>query len=87
MQEKAPECAYKLKHVEVHNKQLRNKVHEKQVRKVVRKKHTNKKFKFNVSIGDFDMNSIILDLGFDVNMLLKKTWEYMGKPKMVWSPI
>lgn len=33
------------------------------------------------------MNSAILDLGFDVNNLPNKTWEKMGKPKMVSSPI
>ena len=33
------------------------------------------------------MNKIILDLGSDVNIFPNKTWELMGKPKMVWSPI
>ena len=33
------------------------------------------------------MNGVILDLGSDVNILPKKTWEKMGKPKMVWSHI
>ena len=33
------------------------------------------------------MNSVILDLVSDVNILPKKTWEQRGKPKMVWSPI
>jgi hypothetical protein len=30
---------------------------------------------------------MILDLGSDVNVLPKKTWEMMGKPKLAWSPI
>ena len=29
----------------------------------------------NVQIDDYDVNSIILDLGSDVNILEKKTWE------------
>jgi hypothetical protein len=29
----------------------------------------------------------MLDLGSDVNILPKKTWEAMGKPKLVYSPI
>lgn len=33
------------------------------------------------------MNNIIPDLGYDINNLPKKTWDQMGKPKMVWSPI
>ena len=33
------------------------------------------------------MDEIILDLGFEVNVLTKKTWELMGKPKLRYSPI
>lgn len=33
------------------------------------------------------MDNIILDLGFDVNVLPKQAWETMGKPKLIWSPI
>jgi hypothetical protein len=29
----------------------------------------------------------MLDLGFDINILPKKTWEAMGNPKLVYSPI
>jgi hypothetical protein len=29
----------------------------------------------------------MLDLGFDVNILPKNTWEAMGKPKLDYSPI
>jgi hypothetical protein len=31
------------------------------------------------------MENFILDLGFDVNVLPKKTWEMMGKLKLIWS--
>ena len=30
--------------------------------------------------GDYDMDYIILDLGCDVNILTRDTWESMGKP-------
>ena len=33
------------------------------------------------------MTDIILDLGSEVNVLTRKTWEQMGKPKLEWSPI
>jgi hypothetical protein len=33
------------------------------------------------------MGDIILDLGSEVNVLPKKTWEAMGEPKLGYSPI
>jgi len=33
------------------------------------------------------MDGVMLDLGFNVNILLKKSWELMGKSGLVWSPI
>ena len=33
------------------------------------------------------MKDIILDLGSEVNILTKKTWEQMGRPTLDWSPI
>jgi len=33
------------------------------------------------------MDGFMLDLGSEVNNLLKKSWELMGKPNLVWSPI
>ena len=41
----------------------------------------------NVQIGDYEINSVILDLGSDVNILTKQTWLLMGKPTLRWSPI
>ena len=40
-----------------------------------------------VKIGDYDMDYIILDLGSDVNILTRQTWERMGKQRLDWSPI
>ena len=36
---------------------------------------------------DYKMDEVILDLGSEVNVLTKKTWEFMGKPKLRYSPI
>jgi hypothetical protein len=38
-------------------------------------------------LGGYGMDRVMLDLGPDVNILLKKSWELMGKPSLVWSPI
>ena len=57
------------------------------VRQVKKKKRTRKEFKFFKDIGGYEMNQVILDLGSDVNILPKNSWEQMGKPKLVWSPI
>lgn len=38
-------------------------------------------------IGDFEIDQIILDLGSNANVLLKHTWERMGKPKLQCSKI
>ena len=43
--------------------------------------------KMNVYISEYYVYFVILDLGLDVNILTKKTWEIMGKPKLVWSPV
>lgn len=34
-----------------------------------------------------EIKDVMLDLGSDVNILPKKSWEAMGKPKLVYSPI
>ena len=41
----------------------------------------------NVQIGDYEVDSIILDLGSDVNILTKYTWKLMGKPMLGWSSV
>ena len=41
----------------------------------------------NVQIGDYDVDSVILDLGSDVNILTNNTWKNMGKPQLAWSPL
>ena len=43
--------------------------------------------RLNAQIGAYDLPDVILDLGSDVNVLTKQTWEHMGKPALAWSPI
>ena len=60
---------------------------EKDVNQVSKKQRTSREFRINAHIGEYDIENIILDMGSDVNVMPKKTWEIMGKPKLVWSPI
>jgi hypothetical protein len=55
------------------------------VNQVLHRKRTNGEFRFSAQIGEYDVDNVILDLGSDVNVLPKQTWEMMGKPKLVWS--
>ena len=43
--------------------------------------------RLHAQIGEYDMKDIILDLGSEVNILTKQTWEQMGNPTLDWSPI
>ena len=43
--------------------------------------------RLTAQVGEFEMDEVILDLGSDVNVLTKQTWEQMGSPKLVRLPI
>ena len=43
--------------------------------------------RLNAQVGEYDITDVILDLGLEVNVLTKQTWEQMGKPNLDWSPI
>jgi len=49
------------------------------------KKRTGREMRLTAQIGEYEMDQVILDLGSDVNVLLKKTWERMGRPMVQWS--
>jgi hypothetical protein len=40
-----------------------------------------------VELKNYEMDGVMLDLGSNMNILPKKSWELMGKPNLVWSPI
>jgi hypothetical protein len=60
---------------------------ERDVFQVRKHKCTGREFKMKIELKSYDMHGVTLDLGFDANILLKKYWELMGKPNLVWSPI
>ena len=60
---------------------------EKKVNHISKIPKTSCELRMNSYICDYDMDFIILDLGSDVNILTIKTWEIMGKPRLVWSPL
>ena len=43
--------------------------------------------RLTAQVGEFEMDEVILDLGSEVNVLTKQTWEQMDSPKLVRSPI
>ena len=54
---------------------------------VNRVRRTGREMRLNAQIGEYGMTDVILDLGSEVNVLTKQTWEQMGKPTLEWSPI
>ena len=57
------------------------------VNHVKKKFKTRRKLRMTAQIEDYDMDYIILDLGSDVNILTRQTWESMGNPRLDWSPV
>ena len=49
---------------------------------VHRVRRTGREMRLDAQIGAYDMTDVILDLGSDVNVLTKQTWEHMGKPTL-----
>jgi len=52
---------------------------ERDLCQVSKKKCTGREFKMTVELGGYDMDGVMLDLGFDVNILPKNSWEFKGK--------
>ena len=48
---------------------------------------TRREMRLTAQLGEFEMDEVILDLGSEVNVLTKHTWEQIGSPKLVRSPI
>jgi hypothetical protein len=49
------------------------------------RRRTSRESRMNSNIRDFNMGDIILDLGSEVNVLPKKTWQCMGEPTLGYS--
>ena len=43
--------------------------------------------RMNIQIGDYEVDSVILDLGSDVNIPKKQTWKKMGSPMLSLYPV
>jgi hypothetical protein len=52
-----------------------------------KKRRTNKELHLNAQIGEYDIDYVILDLGSEVNVMIKKTWALMLKTRLIYSPI
>jgi hypothetical protein len=58
-----------------------------EVHQIGKRRRTNKELHLNAQIGEYDIDYVVLNLGSEVNVMTKKTWALMGKPKMIYSPI
>jgi hypothetical protein len=57
------------------------------VQQIGKRRRTNKELHLNGQIGEYDIDYVVLDLGSEVNVMMKQTWALMGKPKLIYSPI
>ena len=54
---------------------------EKNTQRVQRRKiRTKKEFRLATQLDEFEIKDVMLDIGHDVNILSKNTWEALGKP-------
>jgi hypothetical protein len=58
-----------------------------EVHQIGKKRRTNKELHLNSQIDEYDIDYVVLDLGSEVNVMTKKTWALMGKPRLIYSPI
>ena len=49
------------------------------------KKNMRKEMCMNIQIGEYEVDSVILDLGSNVNILTKQTWKNMETLTLGWS--
>jgi hypothetical protein len=67
---------------------IRNNLLEKSTQRVqTRKVRIGREFKLVAHLNEFDIKDVMLDIGSDVNILPKNTWEALGKPHLTYSPI
>lgn len=41
--------------------------------------------RLTAQIGEYEMDQVVLDLGSNMNVLPKQTWEWMGRTALQWS--
>ena len=47
---------------------------------------TGREMRLSVVIGYYEMDEVVLDLGSEVNVMMKQTWEIMAKLKLAFFP-
>jgi hypothetical protein len=57
------------------------------VYQIAKKRRKNKELHLNAQIREYDIDYVFLDLGSEVNVMMKQTWALMGKLKLIYSPI
>ena len=67
--------------------EVEGKLEQKTINHLHTRRRKSREFRFKANIGDFNMGDIILDLGYEVNVLPKKTWKCMGELTLGYSPI
>jgi hypothetical protein len=73
--------------VEKCSNETKQKLEPKIVNHLHTRRRTSREFRLNANIGDFNMGDIILDLGSEVNVLPKKTWQCMREPALGYSNV
>jgi hypothetical protein len=73
--------------LEICNTKVEGKLKQKTVSHLHTRRRKSREFRLNANIGDFNMGDIILDLGYEVNVLPKKTWKCIGEPTLGHSPV
>jgi hypothetical protein len=58
-----------------------------EVHQICKKRRTNKELHLNARIGEYEIDYVVLELGSEVNVMMKQNWARMGKPKLIYSPI
>jgi hypothetical protein len=73
--------------LEICSIETKGKIEQKTINHLHTRRRTSREFRLNSNIRDFNMGDIILDLGSEVNVLPKKTWQCMGEPTLGYSPV
>jgi hypothetical protein len=68
--------------LEICNIEVEGKLEQNTVNHLHTRRRTSREFRLNANIGDFNMGDVIIDLGSEMNVLPKKTWQRMGEPTL-----
>jgi hypothetical protein len=73
--------------LEICSIETEGKIEQKIVNHLHTRRRTSREFSLNANIRDFNMGDVILDLGSEVNVLPKNTWQCMGEVTLGYSPV